>query len=946
MTPAAALCVAVLLAGPADFTYQPPGVLQAGNTGNPEQTVLVPGMRFPIEEAPAYPNSQVYGNGGSQGPGGGQCDAANFSYPWWDNYCEPRSWSMPLCPSGKGHQGQDIRASSCANDAHWAVAAESGTITKIGSYSVYLLTPDGVQHRYLHMAPSSLQVAVGQWVNRGERLGRVSNTFYDSSGNPVPTTVHLHYDIKMYVASVGASVYVSPYMSLVKSYEELLGQEAIPCATVPPEGAVLDDAGPCFTKWGNPNFWRTESGGQGGGLLWTNGWTSASPANWARWSLDLEAPGLYHVEANVVSPWNVAQGVPYRVLHAGEEAVVLLDQDQAAGWLHLGTWWFEAGGGQHVDVLDNTGTTLDDQHMTVDAIRLVPAQVADPPDDPPDEEPDDPVLPPAQPAAENLVLPGEVFTELGWKATETAYLPGVVHAESGWVPVSWFDDGTAARRQEALGAQAIAARTYLLRHLQGGGMSALVPIGPHFQAWAGDFAAHSVSAASATAAVVMTWNGWTITGNYASGAWPVDDQGWPLAPATYGLDEYGAAPALSWGQVLDRYLNGQLGDKGDGYSWTWVLVTDNEGLSGDAVAQTPQSNPGVRNRGSLGQYRSLWLAHQDQRSAADILRAWYGEDVTIHGWAAAEPPVALPPDEPPAATDVPAGLAPDQGLVSSTPVTLTWSPLADAQGYEVEVQWLLAGGWVWYWTWVTGGTSKSFWPTVDPATFRWRVRAQQSAGALGPWSEWAGFDYSSAAAPVDPAGPPPAPADLQPDGGPWSETSVPLTWSPVDGATGYEVRMEYWKDGDSGSWADYHTWEVEAAEWTVWPQVDPATYRWSVRAETAAGWTAWSSWALLEFDTAGAGAPTGLSPAGGVTVSTEDVTLSWSAVPGAGGYEVEIEWKDGGAWAEYYTYETPAGSTSKTFWPAQDAAWYRWRVRASTGDPAPWSPWAEFWFDA
>src|SRR5690554_6250979 len=110
-----------------DFTYQPAGQLVAGSgSGLADTTVFVPGMRFPIEQAPAYPNSQVWGHGGMNGPGGGQCDPANYFYPWWDNYCETRTWDMPLCPGGQGHQGQDIRPATCDNKTHWTVAAEIG----------------------------------------------------------------------------------------------------------------------------------------------------------------------------------------------------------------------------------------------------------------------------------------------------------------------------------------------------------------------------------------------------------------------------------------------------------------------------------------------------------------------------------------------------------------------------------------------------------------------------------------------------------------------------------------------------------------------------------------------------------------------------------------------------------------------------------------------------
>jgi MYXO-CTERM domain-containing protein len=209
-----------------EFTYDPPGVLVAGSgQGRADETVYAPGMRFPMEAGPAYPNSQVWGHGGSQGPGGGQCHANNYSYPWQDNYCETRSWNMPLCPSGTGHQGQDIRPATCDNNVHWEVAAEAGTITNIGSYSVYVTTPDGTRFDHLHGA--SVSVSAGQSVTKGQRLCRTSNAF-----GGTPTTIHLHFNIRQDVGGVGIA-YVPPYMSLVKSYEELMGY-----GSEPPHGPV------------------------------------------------------------------------------------------------------------------------------------------------------------------------------------------------------------------------------------------------------------------------------------------------------------------------------------------------------------------------------------------------------------------------------------------------------------------------------------------------------------------------------------------------------------------------------------------------------------------------------------------------------------------------------------------------------------------------------------
>ena len=218
--PTFALALALLTvagsAGAAPFTYDPPGGLVAGSgKGRVDLKVYAPGIRFPIEQGPAFANSQVWGHGGNSGPAStDQCDAENFSYPWHDNYCETRAYSMPLCPAGNGHQGQDIRAASCKKGVHATVAAVDGTITSIGSYSVYLTAADGTRFDYLHM--QDVAVKVGQKVKRGDPMGKVSNQFGGEA-----TTVHLHFNIHQNVAGVGA-VYVPTYLSLVQSYETLL----------------------------------------------------------------------------------------------------------------------------------------------------------------------------------------------------------------------------------------------------------------------------------------------------------------------------------------------------------------------------------------------------------------------------------------------------------------------------------------------------------------------------------------------------------------------------------------------------------------------------------------------------------------------------------------------------------------------------------------------------
>lgn len=208
------------------FTYNPPGQLVAGSgTGRVDYTIWSPGIAFPLENTPAYANSQVYGVGGASGSAGTLCDAKNFTMPWSDNYCETRSWYMPLCPSGTGHQGQDIRPISCVNDTHWIVAVEGGTIDGISTSdsSVSVRRDDGSWDDYLHWITLAPGIKNGVRVTKGQRLARVSNWI----NNTTSTSIHLHKArrkdtwIDLYTKVELANI--PEYMSLVRAYQRKVG---------------------------------------------------------------------------------------------------------------------------------------------------------------------------------------------------------------------------------------------------------------------------------------------------------------------------------------------------------------------------------------------------------------------------------------------------------------------------------------------------------------------------------------------------------------------------------------------------------------------------------------------------------------------------------------------------------------------------------------------------
>jgi murein DD-endopeptidase MepM/ murein hydrolase activator NlpD len=137
-------------------------------------------------------------------------------------------------PGRSGHQGQDIRPSSCkqrvqgANrcerDQHDVVAVRDGMVVRsIGQMPVYLFVnalDEHIRFRYLHMFPRQFDqegLFSGRILKEGEAAGKVGNFIQHERA----TTYHLHFD--MQVPTKYGWVFVNPYMTLVAAYERLIG---------------------------------------------------------------------------------------------------------------------------------------------------------------------------------------------------------------------------------------------------------------------------------------------------------------------------------------------------------------------------------------------------------------------------------------------------------------------------------------------------------------------------------------------------------------------------------------------------------------------------------------------------------------------------------------------------------------------------------------------------
>ena len=219
------------------FSYFGPGRIFPGSGfrsagGRVDYTAFAP-IRFPLAEAPAYANSQIYRERDrTRSKSSARETSAEYAYPWRDNFCERRGYTVGQCPAGIGHQGQDIRPAPCpaplGNDrcdpAHNVVAVRDGAVLRSPKHeAIYIVINNAHEHmrfRYLHMEPRKMDednLLSGRDVREGEVIGKVSNYSQKENG----TSYHVHFDVQ--VPTRIGWVFVNPYMTLVVAYEKLIG---------------------------------------------------------------------------------------------------------------------------------------------------------------------------------------------------------------------------------------------------------------------------------------------------------------------------------------------------------------------------------------------------------------------------------------------------------------------------------------------------------------------------------------------------------------------------------------------------------------------------------------------------------------------------------------------------------------------------------------------------
>jgi hypothetical protein len=224
------------VAASADFTYLPAGDIIPNSgyrrqSGHPDLTAYSQ-IRFPLEKAAAFVNSQSFRNRKSARRPLEELTAGNDAYPWQDSFCEARDFGVGQCAGGFGHQGQDIRRACsprnegvdrCDPRQQAVVAVREGVLIRAPKQQAVALQintrNEHMRFRYMHMNPADMDtggILSGRRVDEGEKIGVVSNYLDHPNG----TTRHLHFDVQLFTRD--GWLWVNPYVTLISAYERLI----------------------------------------------------------------------------------------------------------------------------------------------------------------------------------------------------------------------------------------------------------------------------------------------------------------------------------------------------------------------------------------------------------------------------------------------------------------------------------------------------------------------------------------------------------------------------------------------------------------------------------------------------------------------------------------------------------------------------------------------------
>ncbi len=248
--------------------------------------------------------------------------------------------------------------------------------------------------------------------------------------------------------------------------------------------------------------------------------------------------------------------------------------------------------------------------------------------------------------------------------------------------------------------------------------------------------------------------------------------------------------------------------------------------------------------------------------------------------------------------------------ITQTSATFSWSPVSGAHSYSVEIR--QYGG---SWTTVYGSPTTGSWITatgLQPGTtYEWRVRANCGYGQYSYWITPITFTTLAGSYCHTPY---------------WlsttsiTQTSATLNWSSVSGA--YHYSIQYRQLG-SYSWIDVPG-PITGTWYSLTGLHSATTYEWRIKSNCHyGGYSSWSSSKV--FTTLGSSCQVPGWPSTS-QITQSSATFSWSHVPGAHHYAVQMR-EPNGIWTDIA--QNPIFQTSVTVTGLQPNTTYQWRVKTS-----------------
>lgn len=280
---------------------------------------------------------------------------------------------------------------------------------------------------------------------------------------------------------------------------------------------------------------------------------------------------------------------------------------------------------------------------------------------------------------------------------------------------------------------------------------------------------------------------------------------------------------------------------------------------------------------------------------------------------------------------------------------LAWYSVTNAAKYEIEIYTDYING-----TWskpVNYDTTYTYYTTPALAgdyTYSFRVRAVNSSGTAGSWSDYRYFSYDTSGAAATPG----TPIITSPTQN-TVLTNYPrtayLAWDSASNAAKYEIRLSTYING---AWSAFVNYDTTYTYYTTPALAGDYNYYFQVRAVNSNGTAgSWSDYRYFSYNTSGysatPGTPTIMWPLNNTVLTNypRKAYLEWSQVTNAAKYEIQMSINTNSGWlyqTTYYVtntyYTTPALSGDDGF---------RFRVRAlnSSDNAGSWSDYRYFEYD-